>query len=476
MILLNQQEHSAKRHSANMNKSLFLLVFFSGACVAIFSVLLSDYIRTLRDQGRFHPLPDIAHLSVIEEKHVFFKRPETELEPQRPREVLETSACEAEALKTLQVAVKSQEKSHTSRAHKLFKHAMVLCPKHPEVLIRFGEFLESLGEDVVAADHLFVRAITFAQPESHEHERALANRRRTSVMVEEIDRATLSRINDKKRTFQRISEHSAAMKRAKSEAYIHHIHHSVGIEGNTMTLAQTRSILETKLAVAGKSIMEHNEVLGLDSALRYINQTLVDKVGEITLQDILEIHKRVIGHVDPIEAGIIRRTQVFVGDYVPPHPSHIDLLMEKFIDWLNSSENLDMHAVRYAALAHYKLVYIHPFVDGNGRTSRLLMNLILMQSGYPPIIIRKQDRLKYYQALVTANEGDIRPFVRFIAECTERTLDAYVSATQENPKGPGLVPFGEEHDSIISSSEESLAYHEQIILGGLVGNNISVEL
>ena len=80
-----------------------------------------------------------------------------------------------------------------------------------------------------------------------------------------------------------------------------HIYHTVGIEGNTMTLAQTRSVLETKLAVGGKSVMEHNEVLGLDAALKYVNQTLVDKVGDLSLQDILEIHKRVIGYVDPIE-------------------------------------------------------------------------------------------------------------------------------------------------------------------------------
>ena len=117
-------------------------------------------------------------------------------------------------------------------------------------------------------------------------------------------------------------------------------------------------------------------------------------------------------HTTVFQAGMVRRTQVYVGDYIPPHPSHIDLLMQKFIEWLNSPENRDLHPIRFAALAHYKLVYIHPFVDGNGRTSRLLMNLILMQSGYPPVIIRKQDRLNYYQFLETANEGDIRPFVR----------------------------------------------------------------
>lgn len=86
---------------------------------------------------------------------------------------------------------------------------------------------------------------------------------------------------------------------------------------------------------------------------------------------------------------------------------------------------------RYAALAHYKLVHIHPFSDGNGRTSRLLMNMILMQTGYPPVIIHKQHRHTYYENLQIANTGDVRPFVRFIAECTEQTLDLFLWATSE---------------------------------------------
>ena len=150
-----------------------------------------------------------------------------------------------------------------------------------------------------------------------------------------------------------------------------HIYHTVGIEGNTLNLIQTRSLLETKLAIGGKSIQEHNEVLGLDSALKYINQTLVDRAhGYITLKDILEIHKRVIGYVDPVEAGHFRQTQVYIGGHVPPPPSNLDILMEHFLNWLNNPTTLMMHPVRMAALAHYKLAYIHPFTDGNGRTSR----------------------------------------------------------------------------------------------------------
>ena len=151
------------------------------------------------------------------------------------------------------------------------------------------------------------------------------------------------------------------------------------------------------------------------------------------------------------------------------------MLMQRFVLWLNSPDNVALHPVRFAALAHYKLVYIHPFVDGNGRTSRLLMNLILMQSGYPPVIIRKQDRLQYYQALVTANEGDIRPFVRFIGECTERTLDAYISATLDvvTSRG-GLAHFDDVEETTIPA-QDHMDYHEKIILGGYVGDNITIE-
>lgn len=125
-----------------------------------------------------------------------------------------------------------------------------------------------------------------------------------------MDDAVLVRIDDKKRKFLEVKADSAAMRRAKKEAYFQYIYHTVGIEGNTLSLAQTRAILETRLAVVGKSIMEHNEILGMEEALKYINNTLIDKHGDISIQDILEIHRRVIGNVDPVEAGLFRRTQV----------------------------------------------------------------------------------------------------------------------------------------------------------------------
>lgn len=147
----------------------------------------------------------------------------------------------------------------------------------------------------------------------------------------------------------------------------------------------------------------------------------------------MEIHKRVLGHVDPIEGGEFRRTQVYVGGHIPPGPGDLSILMERFEQWLNSDRVILMHPVKHAALAHYKLVHIHPFTDGNGRTSRLLMNTILMRAGYPPVIVPKQQRHNYYNFLQLANEGDIRPFVRFIADCTDKTLDLFLWATSDLP-------------------------------------------
>ena len=290
-----------------MSRGLLLLVFLSGVAAAVLiSFIITESRKNASDTSSSssspHLLPDSAHIEVIEESTIFatkeLQRPKSRAIKKAADEDGDCGVSEPEALKSVTAAVGS---SSAERASKLFRHAVALCPKHPRILNLFGEFLEETGRDILEADHFFVRAATFANDESEDHARALQNRKRTALMVEEIDRRMLNTIDNKKKAFQRINANGAAMKRAKKEAYFQHVYHTVGIEGNTMTLAQTRSILETKLAVGGKSVMEHNEVLGLDAALRYINQTLVDRVGEITTQDILEIHKRVVGYVDPVE-------------------------------------------------------------------------------------------------------------------------------------------------------------------------------
>ncbi|KAJ1524181.1 hypothetical protein ONE63_010706 [Megalurothrips usitatus] len=412
-----------------MGRLALFIVFFAGISCAIFITFVSRFVgysesvwKTKLKQKAFAAVPDDDQIRVSEDIHL-----EVALRTASDVNVADTarnSAAETEAEGSLHAALDMKKQGKVDKALKLFEHAYMLAPLHPDVLNHYGEFLEDTQKNVIMADQLYFQALTYSPGNS----RALVNRQRTAHVVERLDHAMLQRIDQKRDAVSAIPDAAPGLRRAKKEAYFLHIHHTVGIEGNTMTLSQTRSILETRMAVGGKSVVEHNEILGLDAAMKYINSTLINRLGMITIKDILEIHRRVLGYVDPIEV------------------------------WLNSEQSARMHPVRYAALAHYKLVAIHPFSDGNGRTSRLLMNAILMQAGYPPVIILKKHRSHYYKHLEMANKGDVRPFVRFIAECTERTLDYFLLATTEFPAldtngDSSRTIFVHESDAQIHNSE-----------------------
>ncbi|XP_033638353.1 protein adenylyltransferase FICD-like [Asterias rubens] len=331
-----------------------------------------------------------------------------------------------EVLAALHQAIIFKVNGKNEKAHKLFQHALALDPNHSDALNEYGEFIEE--KDILQADYLYTCALL----NNASHSKALINLKRTAEIVEEIDQRILSQIDLKRDQFLEVPSHSRALHRAQQEMFYQHIYHTTAIEGNTLSLEQMRSVMETGMAVQGKSVLEHNEIIGMSSALQFINNTLMNKFGDITVHDILEIHRRVLGHVDPIEAGNIRTTQVFVGSHIPPAPTEVEELLQEFIEWLTSEKTNEMHPVEFAALAHYKFVYIHPFLDGNGRTSRLLMNLILMRAGYPPIIIKVTQRHEYYETIKQANAGDVRPFIRFIARCTESMLDVLLWLTSES--------------------------------------------
>ncbi|CAH8549405.1 unnamed protein product [Dicrocoelium dendriticum] len=363
-----------------------------------------------------------------------------------------------EALQALKAAEFHQNSGQLSKARKLLEHAFRLDPDNVDILVALGEAIEGswvvnrqqqdngspssskslapfpsfsfsdIDELLYAADHMYTRALTV----NPGFDRAGRSKDRLMPLVEEVDQRRFNVIDLKVRQFYQIPETNAGLRQAKFEHYFKHIYHTNAIEGNTLTLAQTRSILETRLAVGGKSLMEQNEVLGLDAALRYINATLLlGRLTPISLDTVMQLHRHILSFVDPSEAGRFRRTQVFIAAHRPPPPDAVPHLMHELISWLNSQEVEDVHPIELAALMHWKLVYIHPFYDGNGRTARLLMNLILMRAGLPPAIIKVEDRPAYYERLKMANEGDVRPFIRFIAMCTERTIDEYLEASVE---------------------------------------------
>ncbi|XP_020345694.1 protein adenylyltransferase FICD [Oncorhynchus kisutch] len=427
-----------------------LLCLFLGSLVALLMPMVGvedQCCITLKGIAQLHcQLWGKTHRPTVQSTSLTVPFTALDLLPLRAKPSIET---QLEAKAALQQAVEMKKQGKREKAHKLLVHALNMNPDFVEALTELGTILEE--KDVVQADHLYTKALAISPC----NERALVSRDRTLPLVEEIDQRHFGVIDSKVRRLMSIPKGNSALRRVMEETYYHHIYHTVAIEGNTLTLSEIRHIIETRYAVPGKSLQEQNEVIGVDAAMKYINTTLLSRAGAITVNDILEIHRRVLGYADPVEGGRLRTSQVFVGHHIPPHPQDLERHMQDLVQWLNSEEALQLHPVEYAALAHYKLVYVHPFVDGNGRTSRLLMNLVLMQARYPPITIRKEQRSEYYAVLDTANEGDVRPFIRFIAKCTEITLDTLLIATTEHPVG---LP-GTSHHQACPNCKQTIPVH-----------------
>ena len=206
---------------------------------------------------------------------------------------------------------------------------------------------------------------------------------------------------------------------------------SNAIEGNTLTRRETALVIEKGLTVGGKSLREHLEATNHAKALDFVHSLVGKKPSQLSANDILAIHEVILRGIDDDHAGYYRSVPVRISGsrVVLPNPRKVPDLMDEFQSWLRSKHGL--HPVAFAGEAHYRLVTIHPFVDGNGRTARLLMNLILMMHGYPPAIIRKRDRLTYIGALEKAQIGGSKSdYEKLIAKAAERSLDLYLKAVQ----------------------------------------------
>lgn len=199
---------------------------------------------------------------------------------------------------------------------------------------------------------------------------------------------------------------------------------SNALEGNTLSRAETALAVEKGLTSAGKTVREHLEAINHARAFSYIESLLQSSNTAFTERDLLELHRHIMTGIDDQNAGRYRSVPVRIAGsrVILPNPLKVSGLMTDFIRWLHTKSA--MHPATLAAEAHFRLVTIHPFTDGNGRTARLLMNLLLMQAGYPPAIIRVQDRRSYLQSLEQAQlGGSIDDYLRLIYEATERSLD-----------------------------------------------------
>ncbi|OJW46923.1 MAG: cell filamentation protein Fic [Alphaproteobacteria bacterium 41-28] len=204
---------------------------------------------------------------------------------------------------------------------------------------------------------------------------------------------------------------------------------SNAIEGNTLTRQETALIVEKGITVGGKSLKEHLEAINHADAFDWVQTLIHQKVSSLTEHDLLQLHSLILKGIDEENAGSYRQVAVRISGsrVVLPNPLKVTELMADYFNWLQTTKNV--HPVELAAEAHYRLVTIHPFVDGNGRTARLLMNLILLMNGYPPAIIRTRDRLSYIASLEKSQLGGSNDdYLTLISRAVDRSLDIYLKA------------------------------------------------
>jgi Fic family protein len=207
------------------------------------------------------------------------------------------------------------------------------------------------------------------------------------------------------------------------------------IEGNTLTLKETDLIVNEGLTISGKSMREHLEAINHQEAIAYIKE-LMDKNTAINEREILCIHNLILRGIYPEDAGKYRKVQVMIkgSSHMPPQPFLVAKEMEELFIWYQTNKN-NLHPIILAAEMHERLVTIHPFIDGNGRTSRLLMNLILLQHGYVIANIKgtHESRMSYYNALEACQvENNKEHFLLFIAQTEKECLERYLSIIKPN--------------------------------------------
>lgn len=201
------------------------------------------------------------------------------------------------------------------------------------------------------------------------------------------------------------------------------------IEGNTLTLRETDLVINEGLTISGKSMREHLEAINHAEAIGYIKQ-LMERNFPFNERELLSVHNLILRGIIPEEAGRYRRVQVMIkgSSHMPPQPFIVPKEMEDYFIWYSENKG-KLHPVILAAEMHERLVTIHPFLDGNGRTSRLVMNLILLQNGYVIANIKGDydSRMSYYQALETAQtSGNKEDFLLFIAQIEKECLERYL--------------------------------------------------
>ncbi|XP_035693408.1 protein adenylyltransferase Fic-like isoform X2 [Branchiostoma floridae] len=302
-----------------------------------------------------------------------------------------------EAIRTAETAA---ERGDFRTAKASYKEAVTMAPKNAVIITKYGRFLEATGK-VEQADENYARALLYAPNTTS----AIEGRDRLLPILDRRYRALQMDISHKNDVVvQEIQKHTSS---ADVSKLLLNCFYRPSIFSN--------GSIETKRG--------DDERVGMTEAIDYIHSTLG---SDKPLPDVKEIHQRLLGKTKPKWAGRMRNVNVFVGPYNPPEPDDLASKMVEFQTWLTSEDTQEMHPIERAASAHHKLVHIHPFRDGNGRTARMLLNAMLLKSGFVPTTFSKNDRRKYNTHLMMSDDSGPahgKAFARHVADVVNRSLD-----------------------------------------------------
>ncbi len=223
------------------------------------------------------------------------------------------------------------------------------------------------------------------------------------------------------------------------------IYHSNAIEGNALTIGETQLVVEMGITITGKSLRDQAEAKNLSYAIDFMKDLATNRERPITASDIRQIHNLILSDIDNEQAGKYRegRVKISGSEYEPPDahivPQQMDELGRYIVRVTDPENEVQNFPIVCAAAAHARLAQIHPFVDGNGRTARILMNLILMRLGYTICIITREDRLRYYDSLEESQAGDLTPLISLMYENVEESLLEWEKAAEEERKRQELI-------------------------------------
>jgi len=272
-----------------------------------------------------------------------------------------------------------------------------------------------------------------------------------------IDKDLYERIREKKKELDSLRPMpKGVLEKLRQQFAIELAYNSNAIEGNTLTLKETRLVIEEGITIRGKPLREHFEATNHQKAFNFL-EGLVKPGISITEDVIKNVHKIILTEIDNQYAGRYRDVNVRILGAIksPPRFEKVPRRMEKYVNQIQENQQ-KLNVIEMSAFIHYGLVEIHPFVDGNGRTARLIMNLFLMHHGYPVTMVLKVDRKKYYNRLKTADQGNTKPFIDFIGRSIERSLDIYLDTFKKGPSYISLAeaakgtPYSQEYLSLLA--------------------------